>query len=208
MALAIYLNKSIFPVVVNSEDFSGGTPATLSIDSGDAFVGNTADPLVVAALAAGFIMLLQSDPSNYLAAAGLTAGTSDAETVGPMFVALSTAQTSLTAALGAISGGPSTLTSVSGNSQTALHSTTLPSPFVVVVRTAGGAPVSGVVVAWAVTAGGGSLTTTSTVTNGSGRASVTLTLGSGTGTNTVTAAASGGAGVLTGSPVTFTATAT
>ena len=202
MSLALYLNSSIFPVIVNREDISGKLPTTVSIDAGSAFVGDANDPLVVAALAAGRISLIAADPSNYMSTQlGLVAGTVCEETVGPMFNLLATSLTSLLAA-------PTSLALVSGNGQTATAGTALASPFVVVVKTASGAPVSGIVVAWAVTAGGGSLSATSTITNGSGQASVTLTLGAVAGSNTATAAASGAAGALTGSPVTFTATGT
>lgn len=192
MALAIYLNSSIYPIPVSTGDLSGGLPATLTIRAGDAFVGNTTDPLVVSALAAKLIVLLQADPGNFLA--GIQAGTSDAK--------------ALSVLLSSLAGGAASIALVSGNGQTAAHSAPLPSPFVVVVRDTNGLPVSGILVTWAVVLGGGSLTALSTTTNGSGQASVTLTLGGSAGTNTVTASASGAKGVLTGSPVTFTATGT
>ena len=96
-----------------------------------------------------------------------------------------------------------TIVRVSGNNQTAVVSTALPNPFVVEVRDQDGDGLSGITVAFAVTAGGGTLSTASGTTGSNGRASSTLTLGSTAGTNTVTATASG----IT-SPVTFTATAT
>ena len=96
-----------------------------------------------------------------------------------------------------------TIVEVSGDSQSAVVSTALSDPFIVEVRDQNGDALSGVTVAFAVTAGGGTLSATSVTTNASGRAESTLTLGSTTGTNTVTATASGIA-----TPITFTATAT
>ena len=95
-----------------------------------------------------------------------------------------------------------TVVRISGNNQTDTVSTALDNPFVVEVRDQDGDALSGITVAFAVTAGGGSLSATSVTTNASGRASSTLTLGSTAGTNTVTATATG---ITT--PVTFTATA-
>ena len=95
-----------------------------------------------------------------------------------------------------------TIVSISGNNRTATVSTTLSTPFVVEVRDQDGDALSGVTVAFAVTAGGGSLSAASVTTNASGRAESTLTLGSTVGTNTVTATVSG----ITA--ITFTATGT
>ena len=67
----------------------------------------------------------------------------------------------------------------------------------------GGTPVSGTSVTFAVTGGGGSVTSATVVSNASGIAQVgSWVLGGSPGTNTVTASAAG----LAGSPVTFTAT--
>lgn len=98
----------------------------------------------------------------------------------------------------------SAIAAQSGSGQTALAGTTLPNPLVVKVTAEDGMPVADVPVAFAVSAGGGSVTTTNTTTDGSGVAQTTWTLGSAVGNQTVRATASG----LTGSPVTFSATAT
>lgn len=74
----------------------------------------------------------------------------------------------------------------------------------VIVRDAGNNPIPGVTVGFAVTGGGGSITSSSAVTNGSGVAEVGWTLGLTAGGNGLTASATG----LTGSPVLFSATAT
>ncbi len=97
-----------------------------------------------------------------------------------------------------------TITRVSGEGQTGATGAELASPFVVRVTDAQGGGVSGIGVAWDVTEGGGSLSAGTTQTNSQGQASVSLTLGPTAGANAATASASG----LTGSPVTFNASAT
>jgi len=81
----------------------------------------------------------------------------------------------------------------------------LPNPLVVKVTSATGAPVADVLVSWSVTSGGGSVSSASTTTDGAGQASVRWTLGTiaGQGRDSVTAVAAD----LSGSPLTFTATA-
>lgn len=192
MALAVYLNKSIFPVSVNTGDFSGKLPTTLSVRAGDGFVGDTADPLVISALAASLIVLIASDPGNYLA--GIVPGTSDAAALGPV--------------LAKLTAGPTTITLVSGNGQSAVAGVALGAALVVKVTDSNGLPVAGIPVQWLVTAGGGSLLAASSLTNASGLAPGVLTTGGTPGTNTVKASAFGAAGALSGSPVTFTATGT
>ena len=72
---------------------------------------------------------------------------------------------------------PTTLTMVSGNSQTGVQGQSLASPLTVLVTDANSNPVSGVTVTFTVTGGGGTLSTGSVTTNSSGLASSTLTLG-------------------------------
>ncbi len=100
---------------------------------------------------------------------------------------------------------PTTITSVSGDLQSGTVNQLLPQPLIVRVTDNFAAPVAAVAVSWAVTAGGGTLSTAATQTDAQGQASVTWTLGSapGTSNNSVQASASG----LTGSPVRFTASA-
>ena len=95
-----------------------------------------------------------------------------------------------------------TVVEISGDDQSSQVSTALDAPFVVEVRDQNGDALSGITVAFAVTAGGGSLSASSVTTNASGRAESTLTLGSTVGTNTVTATVSG----ITA--ISFTATGT
>lgn len=192
MALAVYLNKSIFPVQVSTQDFSGRLPATLTVRAGDSFVGDVSDPLVISALAAGLVVLVEADPGNYLA--GIVPGTSDAAALGTV--------------LAKLSAGPTTLAAVSGTGQSGTAGSPLAAPFVVKVTDAKGNAVAGIPVLFAVTVGAGSLSVPSATTNASGLASVTLTLDATPGANSVTASAFGAAGALSGSPVTFTATGT
>ncbi|MCX6132220.1 MAG: FG-GAP-like repeat-containing protein [Ignavibacteriales bacterium] len=127
---------------------------------------------------------------------------------------------SVTATAGGLSGSPVTFTATSstgpataialtsGNYQTGPISAALGSPFVVTVTDAGGNPVSGITVGFSLasvpsSATGQLLSTTNATTNSSGQASAILTLGNKTGTYSVTATS----GNLTGSPLTFTATA-
>jgi Bacterial Ig-like domain (group 1) len=98
---------------------------------------------------------------------------------------------------------PATLSMVSGNNQTGTTGILLATPFTVAVTDANGNPVSNVIVTFAVTVGGGTLSATSAATNSAGLASSTLTLGATAGVNTVVAAS----GTLAGSPITFNATA-
>jgi hypothetical protein len=80
---------------------------------------------------------------------------------------------------------------VSGNNQSGRPGAELANPFVVEVIDEDNAPVSGVTVTFAVTAGGGTLSRTSATTGSNGRAQTTLTLGEELGDNTVTARVSG-----------------
>lgn len=98
---------------------------------------------------------------------------------------------------------PTTIALTSGNNQSAVVNTVLPIPFVVTVKNAAGLPCQGVSVVFAVTLGGGRLSATTVATDATGQAKTTLTLGATPGVNNVTCTKAG----LTGSPVTFKATA-
>ena len=91
-----------------------------------------------------------------------------------------------------------------GDNQTDTVDATLATPYSVNVRDPSNAAVPGVVVSWAVTAGGGSVSAPTSTTDASGIASVTRKLGPTAGAQTAQASATG----LSGSPATFTATAT
>jgi hypothetical protein len=109
----------------------------------------------------------------------------------------------------AMVGAAAAIALTSGDNQTGVISTALANPLVVTVTDAGGNPIQGSSVTFAIAvspagARGQSLSVTGTTTNASGQASTVLTLGNKTGTYTVTATS----GSLSGSLVTFTATAT
>ena len=91
-----------------------------------------------------------------------------------------------------------------GNGQSGVSGSTFATPLEVAVTDEFGNGVAGVTVTWAVASGGGSVTPTTSVSNADGIASTTQTLPAAAGTVTVTATAAG----LTGSPQTFTSTAT
>ena len=90
------------------------------------------------------------------------------------------------------------LLKISGDNQKGAAFTPLSQPFVVEVQDANGSTLAGISVRFAVTAGGGALSTTITRTDEKGRAQSTLTLGPNLGTNTVQVSAAG-----IESPVTF-----
>ena len=101
---------------------------------------------------------------------------------------------------------PSAIALVSGGSQTGTAGQPLALPLVVKVTTASGAAAPGATVAFAARPGSGSLSATSVRTDAKGQASVTWTIGPRAGSNVDTATAT--ASALTGSPVTFVASAT
>jgi N-acetylneuraminic acid mutarotase len=107
-----------------------------------------------------------------------------------------------------VTPGPATqLTISAGQDQTATVNTPVAVPPAVIVRDAFDNPVAGVSVTFTVTSGGGSLTGANATTDASGIAAVsswTLGTAAGTGNNRVEAASPG----LSGSPVTFVASAT
>ena len=96
---------------------------------------------------------------------------------------------------------PQSLTKLSGDGQQGAPGASLAQPFVVSVLDQNAAAFPGATVTFAVTGGGGSLSTTTATTDANGRAASTLTLGSQPGANTVTVSVAGL------DPVTFTATA-
>ena len=139
--------------------------------------------------------LLSGTPTAVAASATYTYTGTDAEGIA--------ASRTFTIVVAAASLVATSIVHISGNNQIDTVGTTLSTHYVVEVRDQNGDALSGITVAFAVTAGGGSLSASSVTTDSSGQAESTLTLGSTTGTNTVTATASG----IT-APVTFTATAT
>ena len=104
-------------------------------------------------------------------------------------------------------GAPASVAATAGDGQSATVGTAVPIAPAVIVRDAGGTPVAGVAVAFAVASGGGSVSGGSATTGADGVATVgRWTLGDATGPNTLRATV--GADNVTGNPVTFTATGT
>jgi hypothetical protein len=91
----------------------------------------------------------------------------------------------------------------SGGGQSALGSTALSAPIVLRTLAADDVPVPGVVVDFAVTSGGGTITTLKDTSDANGQVSTNWTLGTFIGTQTISASAAG----LTPSPQTITAVA-
>ncbi len=98
---------------------------------------------------------------------------------------------------------PKALAMVSGDAQKGAVSTKLTQPIAVKVTASDGIGVAGVNVSFAAVTGGGSMGSATVPTDASGVASTTWTLGATAGTQTATASVAG----LSGSPVTFSATA-
>lgn len=86
---------------------------------------------------------------------------------------------------------PTSISVVAGTEQSAAVTTALAEPVVVEVRDNSDRPVSGVVVTWTVSEGGGTVTPSTTTTNGSGRAQVLWTLGTSAGVNRLSAGVEG-----------------
>jgi adhesin/invasin len=104
-------------------------------------------------------------------------------------------------------GAPAVVAAAAGTGQTAPAGTAVPVRPAVIVRDAGGTPVASVVVTFAVTSGGGSVTAGTATTGTDGIATVgSWTLGSSTGPNSLQATVD--ATGVSGNPVTFNATAT
>jgi adhesin/invasin len=103
----------------------------------------------------------------------------------------------------ALAGSPAQIAAASATSQTGTVATAVAAPPAVVVRDAGGNPVQNATVSFAVTAGGGQLSSNTATTDAQGRASAgAWVLGPQAGTNTVTATVPGAGSVQ------FTAVAT
>lgn len=142
--------------------------------------------------------------SNGIATVTLTTGT----TAGTVYTVTATDGDSITGTSAAVTTVAGTATQMAANSvttQSATPGTAVTAPPSVIVKDTNNNPVSGVNVAFAVTAGGGTPASTSVTTNSAGIATMSSwTLGSAAGPNTLIATS----GSLTGSPITFSATGT
>ena len=134
--------------------------------------------------------------ANGLAASTLRLGTeSGTNTVGVSVEGISETVTFTARAM------PPTLTSVSGDNQSAAAGTVLANPFVVEVRDGSGSPLAGVAVTFTVLTGGGALSPPTATTDANGQAASTLRLGTESGTNTVEVSAEGISEIVTFSAV-------
>ncbi len=201
---------------------TAGPVTQLAKISGDAQTGEAG-----AALANPFVVEARDQYGNTVSGAGVTFSvTSGGGSVNPSGVQTTPAngRVSATGTPGPVAGihvfrasagavtsdftatatlTPSQVSLISGNNQAQAPNTPLVSPLVVKVTNAAGIPVPGFTVNWAATSGGGSVSNSTSSTGSNGQTQVTATLGAALGTQTFTATASG----LSGSPVTFTATA-
>jgi adhesin/invasin len=139
--------------------------------------------------------------SGIAAATRVLGGATGSQTATATVAGLTGSPVTFTAT--ALGGSATTIALFSGNGQTDTIGAMLGTPYAVKVTDGSNNPVSGVAVTWAVTGGGGSILPLSSFTNGVGIATATHTFGTTAGAQTASADVSG----LTGSPVTFTSTA-
>ena len=165
------LDEDLSVQVVNSNDDGvGGILVRFRITEGRGRLSRNSD---------------RTDPDGY-AEIGFTP-TADGEAVVEAY------STGLASAFFTINTGdpPADILKVSGDNQSGRPGSRLANPFIVEVVDRNDDPVSGVTVTFAVTAGGGTLSTTTATTNGTGRTQTYLRLGDEVGENTVVARVSG-----------------
>ena len=176
---------------------SADTVVTLSLTNGTGALGGTLTGTILAGTSSvtiGGVTYSKVETNVVLSAARISGDSLLAGNSAPFSVS---------------GGAAATLVLTSGNNQSGLALTNPASPFVVTVTDAGGNPVGGTTVTFAVAsvpagATAQSLSVTNATTSANGQASSVLTFGNVSGIYTVTASSSG----LSNSPVTFTATAT
>ena len=188
------------PFVVSVLDQAGsplaGATVTFSVTAGGGLLSSTTDanPCTIESSTSS---TTATTDANGQAATRLTLGSEPGtNTVSATVEGLEAETFTATAAEQAM---PHSLTKVCGDSQEGTASILLAEPLVVSVSDEDGAAMAGVVVSFAVTAGGGTLSAATATTAANGRAATRLTLGSEPGTNTVSATVEGL------EPVTFTA---
>jgi subtilisin family serine protease len=210
-SLAVAQKQTALAVRTQPAGAAAGQPLTTQPvievrDAGGNVATNDNTTVVTATIGSGGGSLLGTATAT--AAAGIVTFTNltVGGTVGSRTLAFSAPGLASAASSGfSLDPGPASQLSVTeGNGQTALAATALPQPLSSKVADAYGNGVPSATVAWTVTSGSGTLSAPSTPTNASGVASVTYTLGRFAGTESVQASATG----LSGSPVTFSATAT
>ncbi len=146
----------------------------------------------------GTVTPASTTDANGLATATRTLGTA----AGAATVRAEAGGASVTFTATALAAAPTHLVKSAGDVQNGTPGQPLPVPFAVAALDQYNNPVESVTVAWAVTAGGGSLSVTSSKTDGAGVARTTLTLGDSAGANAVTATSVG-----LGAPLSFNANA-
>ena len=190
------------PFVVSVLDQDGsplaGVDVTFSVTTGGGMLSATTDtnPCTIASSTSSTTATTDTDGQ---AATRLTLGSEPGRnTVSATVEGLESVTFTATAAEQAI---PYSLTKVCGDNQEGTAITLLDEPLVVFASDEDGAAMAGVVVSFAVTAGGGTLSATTATADANGRAATWLTLGIEAGINAVAATVEGL------EPVTFTATA-
>lgn len=179
------------------------TPRTRAVSTGDPFVFTAAALDANGVPIDGTPIVWSSlDPSATIPNAAAGAGTAGSTRGTARIVAQLLTGPADTARL-VIQPRPAVLAAASGDAQSGAADAVLALPVVVRVTAADGGGVAGVAVTFAA-GNGGSVDSTVVTTDSTGHASAHWTLGPAAGAQTLTASAAG----LTGSPVTFTATAT
>ncbi|HVJ65338.1 MAG TPA: LamG-like jellyroll fold domain-containing protein [Bdellovibrionota bacterium] len=194
-------------VTVSSGTVTSGSPVTVTLtvkDSSNSQLSSGGETVTFArsggTSSGTFSAVTDHNDGTYSATfTGTTAGTATSITATIATLAVTSTPPTVT-----VSAGTEASVAVSsGNSQSATAGSAVTNPLIAVVKDANNNVKSGVTVSWAVTAGGGSLSSCTTTTSASGLVQCSLTTGTTAGTNTVTASV---AGIAT--PATFTATGT
>ena len=179
-----------FVVSVLDQDSSplAGVDVTFSVAAGGGMLSSTTDASPCTITSSTSSTTVTTD-ANGQAATKLTLGSgSGTNTVSATVEGLEAETFTATAAEQAM---PHSLTKVCGDDQEGTAGALLAEPLVVSVVDEDGAAMAGVVVSFAVTAGGGTLSAATATTDANGRAATRLTLGSDPGTNTVSATVEG-----------------
>jgi hypothetical protein len=179
---------------------------TVNLAAASLIVGQTTQATAIARDSTGTVLtgrLVNWTSANPAIATVSGTGLVTAVSIGSTSIRATSEAVTGSAAFSVVVGNPTTITAISPVTQTDTAGTTVVSPPSVRVTDAGGTPVAGVTVTFAVASGGGAVVPATVATNATGVATLTSwTLGAVPGANTVTATVSG----LTGSPVLFSAT--
>ena len=197
-------------VTANPTSVAVGDQSTITVTAKDAG-GNPVSGVTVTLQASGGGNTL-TQPSAQTDANGQTTGSFSSTSLGSHTITATVDGTPVSpshATVTVTAGAPASIAVNAGDNQSAAAGTAVSTDPSVIVKDAGGNPVAGVQVTFAVASGDGSVTGATPTTNGSGIATVgSWTLGptAGNNNNTLTATAAGSG--ISGNPVTFTASAT